>query len=84
MKHAGAEALNRLEPLLAKLRAFDGLTERKRGVFYQRSSAFIHFHEDPTGLYAHFKDGSNWLRLPVNTANERDVLIAKLTTKVGA
>ena len=82
MKHAGTESLNRLEPLLAKLREFDGLTERKRGVFYLKSSAFIHFHEDPTGYYAHFKDASTWHRLPVNSAAERSALIATLRSKL--
>ncbi|HEV2971477.1 MAG TPA: hypothetical protein VGY55_15990 [Pirellulales bacterium] len=84
MKHAGTATLDQLEPLLAKLRELDGLTERKRGVFYLKSSAFIHFHEDPTGLYAHFKDGSNWRRLPVNTRGERSALIATLSANLGA
>ena len=52
MKHASANALDRLEPLLMRLRALDGLSERKRGIFYLRSKAFLHFHEDPDGLFA--------------------------------
>jgi hypothetical protein len=31
------------------------LTEKKPGIFYFRASAFLHFHEDPTGLYADVK-----------------------------
>lgn len=52
MKHAGPAALDRLEPLLTRLRALPGLEEKSRGVFYRGSKAFLHFHEDPTGLYA--------------------------------
>lgn len=51
MKHAGEIALDQLEPLLARVRALPGLTEKKRGVFYRKSRAFLHFHEDPKGLF---------------------------------
>lgn len=52
MKHAGPAALDELEPLLARLRDLPRLTEKSRGVFYRGSKAFVHFHEDPSGLYA--------------------------------
>ncbi len=52
MKHAGKDALDRLTPLLNGLREIPDLTERSRGVFYLRSRAFLHFHEDPKGLFA--------------------------------
>jgi hypothetical protein len=52
MKHAGTAALDRLEPLLQALRAIETLKERSRGVFYFKSKAFLHFHEDPAGLFA--------------------------------
>ncbi len=52
MKHAGPIALDALEPLLRRLRTLPGLKEKTRGVFYLKSRAFLHFHEDPTGLYA--------------------------------
>jgi len=29
-----------------------GLAEKRQGVFYYRGRAFLHFHEDPTGLFA--------------------------------
>lgn len=51
MKHAGEAALDQLEPLLARVRALPGLIEKKRGVFYRKSRAFLHFHEDPKGLF---------------------------------
>ena len=52
MRHARDQDLDRLEDLLADLRALPGLTEKKRGVFYRKSRAFLHFHEDPKGLFA--------------------------------
>jgi hypothetical protein len=52
MKHAGPTALESIAPLLTELRALDGLVEKSPGTFYRRSRAFLHFHEDPTGVYA--------------------------------
>jgi hypothetical protein len=59
MRHARDEDLDRLEPLLAQLRALPGLTERKRGTFYRKSRAFLHFHEDPKGLFADLRDAAD-------------------------
>jgi len=52
VRHAGPAALDVLEPLLAALRALPGLNENRRGVFYAKRRAFLHFHEDPAGLFA--------------------------------
>ena len=51
MKHAGPEALDQLEPILEEIRRLGGLKEKKRGAFYYRSSGFLHFHEDPAGIF---------------------------------
>lgn len=75
MKHAGSEALDRLEELLGQLRGLDGLVERTRGVFYRRSRAFLHFHEDAAGLFADIRPGGEWLRLPANSPNERAAIL---------
>ena len=57
MRHATPEDLERLSVLLADLRHVRGLTERSPGVFYRRSRAFLHFHHDPTGMYADVRLG---------------------------
>jgi hypothetical protein len=75
MKHAGEAALDQVESLLVELRQLDGLRERKRGVFYRKSSALIHFHEDPAGIFADLRTGGQWTRLPVNTASQRRRLL---------
>ena len=76
MKHAGPDALDILEPLLAEIRAVPGLVEKSRGVFYRRSKAFLHFHEDPTGLHADIRTGDDFERRRIETAAERDALLA--------
>lgn len=75
MKHAGAAALATIEPLLTELRKLDGLREPKPGTFYRKSSAFLHFHEDPAGMFADLRDPDGWIRLPVNTTAERQKLV---------
>jgi hypothetical protein len=71
LRHASDVALDAIEPLLEELRRLPGLTERKRGVFYRRSSAFLHFHEDPAGFFADAKLGPAWRRFDVTTPKLR-------------
>jgi hypothetical protein len=70
VKHAGAQALAALEPLLEELRKTAGLVERKRGIFYRGAAAFVHFHEDSGGLFADLRNGDDWERYAVNTRSE--------------
>jgi hypothetical protein len=70
MKHAGEQALDALEPILGRVRAFGGLKERKRGAFYRKSEGFLHFHEDPAGFFADLKRDGDFVRFPVNTRDE--------------
>lgn len=58
MRHAGPAALARLAGLLAALRGLPALAERRPGVFYLRGRAFLHFHEDPAGLFADLRAAS--------------------------
>jgi hypothetical protein len=85
MKHAQSAALDIVEDLLVSLRQHQSLVERKRGVFYHKSVAFLHFHEDPAGLFADLRVGGDWQRFPVNYPAERqtllDMVIATLPTK---
>lgn len=84
MKHAGPDAVARLEPLLAKLRTLPTLVEKRPGVFYRKSSAFLHFHEDPAGLFADLKRGTEFERFPVNTGVERAALVRAARDAVAA
>jgi hypothetical protein len=70
MKHAGPNALDELEPILREIRKVEGLTEKKRGTFYYRGNAMLHFHEDPLGFFADLKVDGEFTRLAVNTRRE--------------
>ena len=83
MKHAGVETLDGLEPLLAEIRARPGLTEKKRGSFYRKGRAWLHFHEDRAGLFADLRGPSDWLRLRISEPAERRSLIAAIDAALG-
>jgi hypothetical protein len=76
MKHAGREALDRLAPLIEELRSTAGLVEKKPGIFYRKSKAFLHFHEDPSGLYADIRVSDEFERRRVETAKERAAFLS--------
>ena len=80
VRHATPAALDELEPLLARLRTLPGLVEKKRGIFYRRSRAFLHFHEDPSGLHADVRLGVDFQRFRVQTPEERDALLEHIRT----
>ena len=70
--------------LLEALRGFPGLQERKPGIFYLRSAAFLHFHEDPAGVFADVKlDQIKFERLPVNTKDDQDELMRQVARTLG-
>ena len=70
MTHAGPAALDRLEPLLAKLRALKLADEPKRGIFYRRRIAFLHFHEEDGRLLADIKEDGDFRRYPANSKRD--------------
>lgn len=73
MKHASQKTLESLDNVLRQLRAHRALVERTPGSFYFKSKAFLHFHEDPTGLFADVKlDGTTFERMCINTRSEQD------------
>jgi hypothetical protein len=81
VKHAGADALDQLEPLLEKLRGH-ALKEKSRGTFYRGSAAFLHFHEDPAGLFADLKLAGDFTRFRVSTQAERAALLREVTREL--
>ena len=78
MKHVTSEGLDRLESLLEDLRGLEGLVEKKRGLFYRRSKAFLHFHEDPAGLFADVRLAFDFERHRVTTRAEQRNLWRKI------
>jgi hypothetical protein len=79
MKHAGAAALDAIEPLLTRIRALGVLREKSRGVFYLKSRAWLHFHEDPAGMFVDIRaaDGEDFDRMKLDAAAE-DAVLARL------
>ena len=88
MKHAQSAALDTIEAMLASLRTIAGISEKKRGVFYRGSQAFLHFHEDPQGMFADVRiaapgSGDEWQRLQVNSRAEQRALVALVKRGLG-
>jgi len=80
MKHASEETLRGLTSLLARIRSIDGLVEKSPGVFFRKSKAFMHFHEDREGIFVdvrlHVDEPFN--RLPVTTSRQQSALVARV------
>ena len=84
MKHAGHAALDRLEPFLRQLRGMEELREKSRGVFYRGGRAFLHFHEDPAGLFADVRFGVEFERLEATSAAQRTTLLRRIRACLAA
>jgi len=78
MKHAGPDVLARISPLLADLRARSVLRERRPGVFELKSRAFLHFHDDPKGIFADVRLAEDFVRLPVTTRAQQSDLLDRI------
>jgi hypothetical protein len=83
MKHASSTTIESLAPLLQKIRLLPELKEKKPGVFYRKSRAFLHFHEDDGRIYADVRlDGSDFQRLPCSSARDQAALITTIRSRV--
>ena len=81
MRHATDAGLDRLDDVLQEVRRrHPGLKERKRGAFYRGGQGWLHFHEDPAGLFADLKVDGTWSRNPVTSAREHKALLDRLAT----
>ena len=83
MKHAGSAAPGKLSGLLDDIRAFDSLTEKSVGIFYLKRTAFLHFHEDPAGVFADIKLGNDWVRFPANKPAEHRRIVRAVGAALG-
>ena len=84
MKHAGPDALDQLEPILAEIRRLGGLKEKKRGAFYCGSIGFLHFHEDPAGFFADLKIGDDFVRFPINSKAQTQTFLRRAAASLNA
>ena len=80
MRHITPGRLRQVEFLVEGVRRCDGLTERKPGTFYRRSSAFLHFHEHGDDqVFADCKlNGTTFERFDVSTKRQQEALLRKI------
>jgi hypothetical protein len=85
MKHANQDTLAKLSPLLQQIRSrIPPLKEKGEGKFYRKSVAFLHFHDDPTGIFADLKVNGDWQRYPVNTEAEYATLLSTIDQEISS
>lgn len=78
MKHADAATFERIATLLDALRKIPQLRETRPGIFHLKSRAFLHFHDDPSGIFADVRLTDDFVRLPVTTRAQQTVLLKKV------
>ncbi len=80
MRHARTDTLRGISDLLGQIRRKPGIKEKRPGIFYRNSRSFLHFHEDPAGLFADISrgKGSDFDRYPVNTVKQRQMLLTAI------
>jgi len=85
MRHARDLDLDRIDALLEQVRLRKGLNEKKRGIFYRASRAYLHFHEDHSALFADLRqrDGE-FARFDVTGPEGQAVLLARLDEQLAA
>ena len=83
MKHATPGTIDSLTAMLDVVRQRPELTERKHGTFYKKSSAFLHFHEDPAGIFADVKGPDGWERMQVDALEGSRELLTRVEQLLG-
>lgn len=78
MKHAGPNTFARIPALLEALRSRSVLREARPGVFELKSRAFLHFHDDDSGIFADVRLAEGFVRMPVTTASEQADLLERI------
>jgi hypothetical protein len=75
MKHSTLEAL---APLLKVLRAHPALHEIRPATFHLKGRNFVHFHEEPEGIFADVLLAKGRVHMPVSTATEQAELLQQI------
>jgi hypothetical protein len=78
VRHATQDDLDHVEALLAELRKFGQLRERKRGYFSRGSRAFLHFHEDAGDFYVDVRLESEFQRMKVTSDEEQAYFLSQV------
>lgn len=78
VRHATQDDLDHAAALLAELRKFPQLRERKPGNFSRGSRAFLHFHEDAGDLYVDVRLDSAFQRIKVTSPGEQAEFLSQV------
>jgi len=79
VKHASPTTLELLGALFAEVHKRPQLREKSPGSFYLKSKAYLHFHEDATGIFADVKlNLAEFTRMRATTAREQRALLAAI------
>jgi hypothetical protein len=74
MRHASPPTLEQIADILNLARANPLAKEKSPGVFYIKGRAWLHFHEDPRGIFADIRPGDEWIRLRLFEIDEKSRL----------
>jgi hypothetical protein len=68
--------------LLQRIRSFDGLVEKSPGIFYRKSKPFLHFHDDPSGIFAdvRLKPDEEFTRFQVDSSEMQSSFLLHVAT----
>jgi hypothetical protein len=62
---------------MMQVRTLPSLVEKKRGVFYRKSKPFLHFHEDPKGMFADLSDPDERIDVTESAGQARLIAAAR-------
>lgn len=65
MAHCKPEQLGDIDDVLENIRCLNGITEKKKGVFYCKSRPFLHFHTKDGKRWADIRNGKNWIPIKI-------------------
>lgn len=71
-------ALDRIAPLLDVLRAHPALREVRPTVFHLNDRDFLHFHDEPGGIFADVRLTKGFVRMPVSSRSEQAELLERI------
>jgi hypothetical protein len=63
--HCPYEKIADLEPVFEEMRGWPGIKEKSPGVFYVKSTPFLHFHVKDDDRWADVRAGKTWGELTV-------------------
>ena len=82
MSHCKPEQLSDVEIVLDEIKKFDVIKEKKKGVFYLKSKAFLHFHVKENKRWADARCGKSWGEPIILPFNPSEVSIKKFLKTV--